>query len=420
MRSPTRRSGSTDEGEGMSTTDTTSGVVRGAAAGLDATGPGLAERAGGERPRRVPSLVCADCGSTEQDLSGRCASCAGLVDARYPGATAALSAGDTDAIETYWDLLPIPDARTCRIAIEPTPTVLLTELDGVPVWAKVEGVLPTGSTKDRLVAVSLPLMVERGVERFVFSSTGNTAAAYAWGLQFYPELSARVFVSEDVPDSQLGTPTPQMEVVRVKGDYVEAGRRSREEVRPGESPEGGFFNLGRREGAKLAYLEAFDDVHQAGGRIDTVVQAVASGLGIVAAARAVEQSAAVKAWGNGPRLYCAQQTSCSPMVKAYRAWLNGTNERVTEDTPAGLAAAILLGDPFSSFDYVAKAARESHGGFVDVTSSEIAAALQRHRHEVPLGDSAAVALASVYRLWEQGDLRGSEGVLVALTGGAGR
>ena len=38
---------------------------------------------------------------------------------------------------------------------------------------------------------------------------------------------------------------------------------------------------------------------------------------------------------------------------------------------------------------------------------------------MPLGDSAAVALASVYRLWEQGDLRGSEGVLVALTGGSG-
>ena len=108
------------------------------------------------------------------------------------------------------------------------------------------------------------------------------------------------------------------------------------------------------------------------------------------------------------------------MVKAYRAALNGTNERLPEAVPEGLASAILLGDPFSSFDYVARAACQSEGGFVDVTTSEIAAALQRHSHEVPLGDSAAVALASVYRLWEQGDLRGSEGVLVALTGGPGR
>ena len=370
--------------------------------------------------RPTPTLVCADCGSTEQDLSGRCLACRGLVDAAYPGRSAALQPGDSDALETYWDLLPIGSRASCRIAIEPTPTILLTELDGVPIWAKVEGVLPTGSTKDRLIAVSLPLMIERGIERFVFSSTGNTAAAYAWGLQRYPELSARVYVSEDVPASQLGDPTPQMEIVRVQGDYVEAGNRSRSELQPDEAPEGGFFNLGRREGAKLAYLEAFDDVARAGGRVDTVVQAVASGLGIVAAARASEQSAAVRSWGRGPRLFCAQQTSCSPMVKAYRAALNGSNDRVTETMPAGLAAAILIGDPFSSFDYVARAARESDGGFVDVTSSEIAAALQRHRHEVPLGDSAAVALASVYRMWEQGDLRGSEGVLVALTGGPGR
>ncbi len=372
------------------------------------------------RTRKATTLACVDCGSTDQDLSGRCLACHGLVDAVYPETDAALQPGDTDALETYWDLLPVPSRESCRIAIEPTPTVLLTELDGVPVWGKVEGVLPTGSTKDRLIAVALPLMVERGVERFVLSSTGNTAAAYAWGLQYYPELAARVYVSEDVPDSQLGPKTDQMEVVRVEGDYVEAGNRSRAEIRPGEVSEGGFFNLGRREGAKLAYLEAFDDVARAGGRIDTVVQAVASGLGIVAAARAAEQSAAVREWGRGPRLFCAQQTSCSPMVKAYRAVLNGTGERLPEKLPSGLAAAILLGDPFSSFDYVARAARESTGGFVDVTSSEIAAALQRHNREVPMGDSAAVALASVYRMWEQGDLRESEGVLVALTGGPGR
>lgn len=373
-----------------------------------------------ERVHEV-TLVCVDCGSTDQDVSGRCRSCGGLVEALYPSSVnAALRPGDADALETYWDLLPIGSRSSCRIAIEPTPTVLLAHLDSVPIWAKVEGVLPTASTKDRLIAVSLPLMLERGVKRFVFSSTGNTAAAYAWGLGHYPELSARLYVSSEVPDAQLGPPCDRMEIVRVEGDYVEAGRRSRAELGDGETPEGGFFNLGRREGAKLAYLEAFDDVERAGGRVDVVVQAVASGLGMVAAARASLQSAAVRAWGSAPRLFCAQQTTCSPMVKAWRGQLEGTNARATVETPTGLAEAILLGDPFSSYDYVARAVRESGGGFVDVTSSEITAALQRHAREVPLGDAAAVALASAYRLWEQGDLEGSSGVLVMLTGGPGR
>jgi threonine synthase len=384
------------------------------------TGPAETVGTVSAEDRHEVTLTCVDCASTDQDLSGRCLACQGLVEASYPKTDAALDPASTDSLETYWELLPIPDRSTCRIAIGPTPTVLLAELDGVPIYAKVEGVLPTASTKDRLIAVSLPLLLERGVKRFVFSSTGNTAAAYAWGLQRYPELSARVYVSDDVPAAQLGPPNPALEVVRVDGDYVAAGNRSRAEVRPGEVSEGGFFNLGRREGAKLAYLEAYDDVHRLGGRVDTVVQAVASGLGIVAAARAAEQSVAVREWGRAPRLFCAQQTSCSPMVRAYRSVLNGSNLRLPEVLPEGLASAILLGDPFTSFDYVARAVRQSDGGFVDVTSSEIAAALQRHSHEVPLGDSAAVALASVYRMWEQGDLRDSEGVLVALTGGPGR
>src|ERR1700761_6148146 len=127
----------------MSTIDTTTGIRR----------QGLPEA---RRP--AATLICVDCGSADQDLSGKCLACGGMVDAHYPQTDAAIEPGDTDMLAAYWDLLPIPDPATCRIALEPTPTVLLTELDGVPIWAKVEGVLPTGSTKDRLIAVSMPLL----------------------------------------------------------------------------------------------------------------------------------------------------------------------------------------------------------------------------------------------------------------------
>lgn len=364
-------------------------------------------------------LVCTVCGTADQDTSGRCRRCGGLVEASYPRTPGAFPPV-RNSIDTYWELLPVSERASARLEVPRTPTVVLAEIGGIPIWAKVEGTLPTGSTKDRLVAVSLPLLLERGVERFVFSSTGNTAAAYAHGLAAYPELSGRVFVSEDVPADVLGPPNPHLEVVRVRGDYVEAGRRSRRDIRPDEVPEGGFFNLGRREGAKLAYLEAYDDVAAQGGRVDTVVQAVASGLGIVAAARAGSQSPAVRSWGRMPRLFCAQQASCSPMVKAYRSMLLGIHERRPETDPSGVASAILLGDPFAGFDFVVKAVVESGGGFVDVSAAEIRAALEAHCGQVPLGMSAAVALASAYRMYEQGKLEGSEGVLVVLTGGPGR
>lgn len=376
-------------------------------------------------PVAAPVAVsCQDCGTSTGDLSGRCPRCQGLVGATYePSAVAVVSRNrgpGSDALDAFWPLLPVPDRELCRIPVPPTPLSQVADLDGVPVFAKVEGVLPTGSTKDRLVSVSLALMLARGVRRFVFSSTGNTAAAYAWGLQWYPELSARAYVSSAVPASQLGPPVGNLQIVRVDGDYVEAGRRSRAEMGPDEVHEDGFFNLGRREGAKLAYLEAFAQLDAMGHRVDTVVQAVASGIGIVAAARAAEQSLAVASWGHPPRLVCVQQCSCAPMVRAYQAELAGGEHRHAVASPYGLAASILLGDPFASYDYVAHEVRRSQGAFVDVSSSEIADVLRRHARQVPIGESAAVGLAGAYRLWEQGALQGSPGVLVLLTGGPRR
>ena len=130
----------------------------------------------------------------------------------------------------------------------------------------------------------------------------------------------------------------------------------------------------------------------------------------------------MRSWGRGAPAVLRPADQLLPDGEGLPVGLlnGGSDDRLPELLPGGLAGAILLGDPFASFDYVARAVRQSDGGFVDVTSSEIAAALQRHSHEVPLGDSAAVALASVYRMWEQGDLRESEGCPGGADRGPGR
>jgi len=50
---------------------------------------------------------------------------------------------------------------------------------GVEVWLKWEGANPTGSFKDRGMAVAVSRAVERGLTRVVCASTGNTAASCA-------------------------------------------------------------------------------------------------------------------------------------------------------------------------------------------------------------------------------------------------
>ena len=53
----------------------------------------------------------------------------------------------------------------------------LSERFGVDLWVKWEGANPTGSFKDRGMAVAVTRAVERGAIGVVCASTGNTAAS---------------------------------------------------------------------------------------------------------------------------------------------------------------------------------------------------------------------------------------------------
>jgi threonine synthase len=59
------------------------------------------------------------------------------------------------------------------------PAPRLSERLGVELWLKWEGANPTGSFKDRGMAVAVGRALERGAEGVVCASTGNTAASAA-------------------------------------------------------------------------------------------------------------------------------------------------------------------------------------------------------------------------------------------------
>ena len=53
----------------------------------------------------------------------------------------------------------------------------LSERVGCEIWLKWEGTNPTGSMKDRGMALAVSRAVERGAPGVVVASTGNTAAS---------------------------------------------------------------------------------------------------------------------------------------------------------------------------------------------------------------------------------------------------
>src|SRR5579864_2639229 len=86
-------------------------------------------------------------------------------------------------IEHYRERLPFAAADpVVTLGEGGTPLVFLSrlsELAGTEVWAKLEGLNPTGSFKDRGMTCAVSAAVRDGAEAVICASTGNTAASAA-------------------------------------------------------------------------------------------------------------------------------------------------------------------------------------------------------------------------------------------------
>jgi threonine synthase len=89
----------------------------------------------------------------------------------------------------------------------------LSERFGVEVWLKWEGANPSGSFKDRGMAVAVSRAVERGAPGVVCASTGNTAASAS-------AYAARAGIAAAIVVSQGAVAGPKLAQVRAVGARV--------------------------------------------------------------------------------------------------------------------------------------------------------------------------------------------------------
>src|SRR3954452_15069733 len=151
--------------------------------------------------------------------------------------------------------------------------------------------------------------------------------------------------------------------------FVEAFEAAREFAEEhGLVSERGFFNPGRREGLKLAWLEAAD---QGPGPIDWYVQAVSSAMGVYGVYKGANELRALGRSERPPRLLCVQQETCAPMISAWEDDSEVIRPEHIVERPTGIAQAILRGNPSRAYPHVREIVVESGGGFVAVSESEI-------------------------------------------------
>ncbi len=366
-------------------------------------------------------LACVSCGKIfPTGFHPFCDACGALVDVVYDLDHVQL-ADSHNPYQRFRDLLPVQDAEQMPADATYTPcrhaAKLGAALELPYLYLKNETVLPTGTTKDRMAAVALPFLRERGVRAFSTSSTGNSSTAYAREIARYPDMQLVLFTGEAFCNRVEIGDRANVQHFGLRGaNFVDAFDCALHFAqRTGLTAERGFFNPGRREGLKLAFLEAVEQVPQP---IDWYVQAVSSAMGVYGVDKGARELRQLGRLSRLPRLLCVQEETCSPMVNAF---VDGSATIRAQDivrNPVGIATAIQRGNPTKVYPYVQRLVRESGGSFVAVSADEIRAAhtLLESLEGICVCFAAAAALAGVIRMSRAGAFARDASILVNLTG----
>ena len=367
-------------------------------------------------------FYCTHCGRDIGDSYKPFCECGGMAEIGYDLAKAKLAQSENPYVR-FADLLPIASTRD-RLPRDAacTPTVHAKALGsrlGMPrLFLKDETGLPTRSTKDRMATVSVGFLWERGVRSFCTSSTGNSSTAYAYAIRAFPDMTLYLFTAENfVTRVQHADHAQVVHFGMRDASFVDAfnyaGTYAAEHKLISER---GFFNLGRREGLKLAYLEACDQVP---GPIDWYVQAVSSAMGVYGTYKGAKELLGLKHIERLPRLLCVQQESCAPMVRAFEEGSEAIKPQHIVKRPEGIAEAILRGDPSRVYPYVRGIVVESGGDLVAVSEAQIreARTMVEELEGISPCFSASAAVAGVIKRVRQDRFPRQDTVLVNLTGG---
>ncbi|MBM4438519.1 MAG: threonine synthase [Actinobacteria bacterium] len=289
-------------------------------------------------------------------------------------------------IETYRAFLPVTAATPAiTIGEGTTPLVRAPALErrtGIrEVWLKLEGCNPSGSFKDRGMALAVAKAVEAGAHTFICASTGNTAASAA-------AFGARYRRSVVVVVPRAGTAIGKLSQALIYGAKVLAIDGSFDQgldaVRVLAQREGvalvNSLNPFRLQGQQTA---AFEIVDALGDAPDELYIPVGNAGNITAYWMGFAAYAEAGRAHQKPVLRGFQAAGAAPIV---------TGSRVVD--PQTVASAIRIGNPASW--KLAEAARDASGGTIEaVTDAAIVAAYRLLASEagvfVELASAAAVA-----------------------------
>ena len=265
-------------------------------------------------------------------------------------------------LSRYGPLLNLPEHTTPITLLEGnTPLIELPGLaahlgGGFELYAKFEGLNPTGSFKDRGMTAAISEAAGRGAKAVICASTGNTAASAA-AYAARAGLRAIVLIPEGkVATGKLaGAVAYGAQVVQVQGSFDQALSLVVEVTQKHPIALVNSLNPYRLEGQKTAAFEICDAL---GTAPDLLCLPVGNAGNITAYWMGFRQYHALQNSGL-PRILGVQASGAAPLVLGHPV-----------EQPETIATAIRIGRPARG-EQALQAAEESGGQIMAVEDDEI-------------------------------------------------
>ncbi len=372
-------------------------------------------------------LECAWCGETHDAdrLMNLCAACGRPLLARYDleaareGFPRRALADRPPTLWRYAELLPVRDAAF-RLTLGEgfTPLLRLERLGAAlgldRLYAKDEGLNPTGSFKARGLCMAVSRAAELGAEAVAIPTAGNAGSAMA-AYAACAGLPAHIFVPQDVPQPFLAEMRALgAQVTPVDGLITDCARFVREGV-----SEGRWFDVStlrepyRVEGKKTMGYELAE---QFGWALpDAIIYPTGGGTGIVGMWKAFDEMERLGWIGpERPRMISVQSSGCAPIVRAFEA-----GDRTATPWPQAATIADGLRVPAAIGDFlILDAIRESGGLALAVPDEAILEGMRElgRLEGVFAAPEAAATVAALRRLVAEEAVRPDERIVLFLTG----
>lgn len=311
----------------------------------------------------------------------------------------------------YREALALPDSAPQISLGEVTTPLLNTRFRGWDVSLKLEYMLPTGSYKDRGIAVCVNHLSGLGVQTVAEDSSGNagaSTAAYA--------AAAGIHADIYVPD---GTSPAKVNQTRIYGArcHLVLGTRT-DSAQEAQKPREGVHYIGHSWNPLFACgikSVAYEIAEQSGWcPPDWIVTPAGGGSLVMGLIDGFTELLAAGYVQKSPRILAVQSAACAPI---YQAWAREDPEMTSVEPQQTHAEGVALPDPPRGTQAL-QAIRRYNGTMLAVDDTEL---LSCWRDMAQMGifmePTSAVAVAGAWLARESRDLIDpKESVVILITG----